>query len=130
MTNTLIVTTPSECEIVITRVFNAPRNLVFDCWTKPELLRRWMLGPEDWIFAVCEIDLKVGGKYRFVWRNSEGNEMGMGGVYREDCDIAEPTAVGSPEARVRGVDAHAIDGTAATRLWALSATLTGVNAFA
>ena len=83
MTNTLIVTTPSECEIVITRVFNAPRNLVFDCWTKPELLRRWMLGPEGWIFAVCEIDLKVGGKYRFVWRSSEGNEMGMGGVYRE-----------------------------------------------
>lgn len=55
---------------------------------------------------------------------------GMGGVYCEDCDIAEPTAVGSPEARVRGVDAHAIDRTAATQLWALSAALTGVNAFA
>ena len=65
-----------------------------------------------------------------VWAATSPRLEGMGGVYREDCDIAEPTAVGSPEARVRGVDAHAIDGTAATRLWALSATLTGVNAFA
>jgi hypothetical protein len=54
----------------------------------------------------------------------------MGGVYCEDCDIAEPTVAGSPTARFAGVDAHAIDRDAAARLWALSAELTGVNAFA
>jgi uncharacterized protein YndB with AHSA1/START domain len=79
----LQVTTPSDREIVFTRVFNAPRSLVFDAWTKPELLKRWLLGPPGWSFVVCESDLRVGGKYRFVWRKSEGSEMGMGGVYRE-----------------------------------------------
>lgn len=65
-----------------------------------------------------------------VWAATSPQLEGMGGVYCEDCDIAEPTAVGSPEARVRGVDAHAIDRTDAGRLWTLSAELTGVNAFA
>jgi uncharacterized protein YndB with AHSA1/START domain len=72
-----------EREIVITRVFNAPRELVFEAYTKPELLRRWLLGPDGWTMPVCDIDLRVGGAYRFVWRNAEGREMGMGGVYRE-----------------------------------------------
>jgi uncharacterized protein YndB with AHSA1/START domain len=79
----LQITTPSDREIVITRVFNAPRRLVFDAWTRPELLKRWLLGPPGWSFVVCESDLRVGGCYRFVWRNSEGTKMGMGGVYRE-----------------------------------------------
>jgi NAD(P)-dependent dehydrogenase (short-subunit alcohol dehydrogenase family) len=65
-----------------------------------------------------------------VWAATSPQLEGMGGVYCEDCDIAEPTAVGSPEARVRGVDAHAIDRTDAARLWAFSAQLTGVDAFA
>ena len=65
-----------------------------------------------------------------VWAATFPQLEGMGGVHCEDCDIAEPTAVGSLEARVRGVEARAIDRTAATRLWALSATLIGVNAFA
>jgi uncharacterized protein YndB with AHSA1/START domain len=80
---TLQVTTPTEREIVMTRVFNAPRHLVFDAWTKPELVKRWLLGPPGWSMPVCEIDLKVGGRYRFVWRKEDGTEMGMGGVYRE-----------------------------------------------
>jgi uncharacterized protein YndB with AHSA1/START domain len=79
----LQLTTPGDREIVITRVFNAPRRLVFDAWTRPELLKLWLLGPPGWSFVVCEIDLRVGGKYRFVWRQSEGVEMGMGGMYRE-----------------------------------------------
>jgi len=79
---TLQVTTPTDREIVMTRVFAAPRRLVFDAWTKPELLTRW-LGARDWSMAVCEIDLRVGGAYRFVWRGPDGTEMGMGGVYRE-----------------------------------------------
>lgn len=80
---TLQVTTPSEREIAMTRVFDAPRRLVFDAWTKPELLKRWLGVRAGWSLAVCEIELKVGGAYRFVWRGPGGAEMGMRGVYRE-----------------------------------------------
>jgi uncharacterized protein YndB with AHSA1/START domain len=79
----LKLTTRGDREIVITRVFDAPRNLVFDAFAKPELVRQWLLGPPGWSMPVCEIDFKVGGKYRYVWRHTNGNEMGMGGVYRE-----------------------------------------------
>ena len=72
-----------EREIVMTRVFNAPRDLVFDALTKPELVKRWLLGPPGWSMPVCQIDLKVGGSYRYVWRNEDGREMGMGGKYKE-----------------------------------------------
>ena len=83
MTKSLTVTTPSDREIALTRQFNAPRALVFDALTKPELVKRWMLGNMGASMPVCEIDLRVGGTYRFVWRNPDGNEMGMTGVYRE-----------------------------------------------
>jgi uncharacterized protein YndB with AHSA1/START domain len=57
---------------------------VFDAHTKPELIKRWLLGPPGWSMPVCEIDLRVGGTYRYVWRHDRnGNEMGMGGLYRE-----------------------------------------------
>lgn len=86
MTNpgNLKLTTRGDREIVMTRAFDAPRNLVFDALTKPELVKQWLLGADGWSMPVCEIDLKVGGKYRYVWRrNKDGTEMGMGGVYRE-----------------------------------------------
>jgi uncharacterized protein YndB with AHSA1/START domain len=80
----LKLTTRGDREIVITRAFDAPRKLVFDAFTKPELVKQWLLGPDGWSMPVCEIDLKVGGKYRYVWRrDKDGTEMGMGGVYRE-----------------------------------------------
>jgi uncharacterized protein YndB with AHSA1/START domain len=80
----LQITTPTDREIAMTRVFSAPRRLVFDALTKPELVKRWLLGPPGWSMPVCEIDLRVGGKYRYVWRrDSDGTDMGMGGVYRE-----------------------------------------------
>lgn len=79
----LKVTTPSEREIAMTRVFDAPRNLVFEAYTKPELVKRWLGVHGGWSWSVCEIDLRVGGAYRFVWRGPGGEEMGMGGVYRE-----------------------------------------------
>lgn len=79
----LQISTPSDRELAMTRVFDAPRSMVFDAWTKPELLKRWLGVFGSWTFAVCEVDLRVGGKYRFVWRGKDGNEMGMGGVYRE-----------------------------------------------
>jgi uncharacterized protein YndB with AHSA1/START domain len=80
---TLIVTTPSDREIAMTRVLEAPRRVVFDALTKPALVKQWLLGPPGWSMPVCEIDLKVGGAYRFVWRGADGTEMGVGGVYRE-----------------------------------------------
>jgi uncharacterized protein YndB with AHSA1/START domain len=68
----------------MTRDFNAPRRLVFDAFTKPELVKQWLLGPPGWSMPVCEINLRIGGTYRYVWRkNTDGSEMGMGGVYRE-----------------------------------------------
>jgi uncharacterized protein YndB with AHSA1/START domain len=82
-TGTLRVTTPTEREIAMTRVFDAPRNLVFEAYTKPELVKRWLGVHGGWSLAVCEIDLRVGGAYRYVWRGRDGAEMGMGGVYRE-----------------------------------------------
>jgi uncharacterized protein YndB with AHSA1/START domain len=81
-TGTLQVTTPTDREIVLTRVFDAPRSLVFDAFTKPELLKRWF-GPHGWSLVVCEVDLKVGGTFRFVLRGPDGTDMGMRGVYRE-----------------------------------------------
>jgi uncharacterized protein YndB with AHSA1/START domain len=80
----LTIAARGDREIIMTRSFNAPRKLVFEAFTKPELVRRWLLGPPGWSMPVCEIDLRVGGKYRWVWkRDSDGTEMGMGGVYRE-----------------------------------------------
>ena len=77
------VSTPSDREIQVVRDFGAPRQLVFDAFTKPELVRRWLLGPPGWTMPVCEIDLKVGGAYRYVWRKAGVADMGMGGVFRE-----------------------------------------------
>jgi uncharacterized protein YndB with AHSA1/START domain len=90
MTNTLKLARQGEREIVGTRAFDARRELVFEAWTKPDLLKRWLYGPEEWRLAVCEIDLRVGGAVRFVWRHHDGREMGMSGVYRE---IAPPERV-------------------------------------
>src|SRR2546426_10584247 len=80
----LRITAPGDRDLVMTRVFDAPRKLVFDAHTKPELVRRWLLGPPGWSMPVCEIDLRVGGKYRYVWQHDrDDTKMGMGGVYRE-----------------------------------------------
>ncbi len=80
----LTVATPSDREVVVTRQFNAPRNLVWDAHTKPELVKRWLLGPDGWSMPICEIDLRVGGAYRYGWRNdADGNEFGFEGVHRE-----------------------------------------------
>ncbi len=80
----LTVNTPSDREIAMTRAFNAPRQLVFDALTKPELLKRWLTGPPGWSFTVCEVDLRVGGKYRFEWsKKDKGIQMGVSGVFQE-----------------------------------------------
>lgn len=81
--NKLTITPKGEREFVVTRMFKAPRPMVWDAHTKPELVRRWLLGPPGWTMPVCEIDLRVGGRYRYEWANADGRIMGMGGVYRE-----------------------------------------------
>jgi uncharacterized protein YndB with AHSA1/START domain len=85
-TDTLQVTTPSERQVVLTRVFDAPRQMVFDAFSKPELLKRWF-GPRGWSLETCEVDLRVGGGFRFVLAGPNGARMGMRGVYTE---IAPP----------------------------------------
>ena len=82
-TKTLTLTTPSDREIVFTRIIDAPRHLAFEAWTNPEHPPHWMLGSPGWTMPVCEIDLRTDGEWHFVWRRSDGTEMGMRGVYRE-----------------------------------------------
>jgi len=88
------LTTPSDREIIITRAIGAPRRLVFEAYTNPEHLPHWMLGPEGWSMPICEIDLRVGGAWHFVWRRADGTEMAMRGVYQE---IAPPERLVSTE---------------------------------
>jgi uncharacterized protein YndB with AHSA1/START domain len=86
MTNSANATTftmPADDEIVITRVFDAPRRLVFDAHTIPAHVQRWLLGPAGWTMPVCEIDLRPGGAWHYVWRRSDGSEMEMRGIYKE-----------------------------------------------
>ncbi len=91
MNGTLKLTAQGDREIVMTRTFDAPRGQVFDAWTKPELVRRWLLGPDGWSMPVCEIDLKPGGAYHWVWRNdAKGIEMSLRGDYRE---VAPPERI-------------------------------------
>lgn len=80
--NAMTVTMPSDLEIVITRTFNAPQGLVFEAWTKPEHVRRWY-GLKSLTMTVCEIDLRVGGGWRYVLREPGGNEHAFSGEYRE-----------------------------------------------
>lgn len=86
--------TPLPEEIVITRVVDAPPDLVFRVHTEPEHLRNWMLGPPGWTMPVCEVDLRVGGTYRCVWRQDDGAEMVISGEYRE---ISRPDRLVSSE---------------------------------
>jgi uncharacterized protein YndB with AHSA1/START domain len=81
-TGTLKVTTPTDREIVLTRVFDAPAHLVYKAFTDPELLKRWF-GPHGYSLTLCEVDLRVGGEWRYVLKGPDGTTMGMGGVYRE-----------------------------------------------
>jgi len=94
-TGSLKVTTPSDREIRMTRVFDAPRQLVFEAHSKPELLKRWLLGPPGWEMVVCNVASKVGDRYRYEWRNTAtGKQFGNGGVCHE---LVPPERVVSTE---------------------------------
>jgi len=80
MPKPLTITTPGDRQIVVTRDFDAPRDLVFLCYSKPELLRRWY-GMPDWTTHICEIDFRVGGKWRLGQRSPDGYELASQGLY-------------------------------------------------
>lgn len=102
----LTVATPSDREVVVTRAFSAPRQLVWDCHTKPELMRRWMLGPDGWTMPICEVDLRVGGKYRHRWRSeADGTEFGFVGEFN---DIEPPSRLVTTE-RMEGMEGEAVN---------------------
>ena len=78
------VSLPSDREVEVTRTFQAPRALVYEAYTRPELVQRWLLGPPGWTMPVCEMDVRVGGRFRWRWRSDEdGSEFGFHGEFRE-----------------------------------------------
>ena len=93
MPKPLTITTPGDRQIVVVRTFDAPRDLVFLCYSKPELLRRWY-GMPDWTTHICEIDFRIGGKYRIGQRSPDGYELTSGGLY---TGIAAPERIEQTE---------------------------------
>src|SRR5262245_32413692 len=78
------VTTPSDHEVKVTRSFRASRTLVYRAYTEPQLVQRWLLGPPGWSMPVCEMDVRVGGRYRWRWRSdADASEFGFTGTFRE-----------------------------------------------
>lgn len=78
------VTLPSDREVRVTRTFNAPRTLVWDAHTKPELVTKWMLGPPGWSMPVCEMDVRPGGAYKWRWQSDEdGKQFGFHGTFSD-----------------------------------------------
>lgn len=89
------VTLPSDREVRVTRQFNAPRQLVWDAHTKPELVQKWMLGPPGWRMPVCEMDVRPGGAYKWRWRSDEdGKEFGFYGTFEE---VSAPAKISHDE---------------------------------
>lgn len=102
----LDVTLPSDTEILVKRQFRAPKALIFACHTRPEYVTRWMLGPPGWTMPVCEIDLRVGGRYKHTWRSDEtGAEFSATGTYDK---IREPDELVTTE-RMEGFDGKAVN---------------------
>ena len=91
---TLTISTPTDREVVLTRIFDAPADLVFRALTEPDLLKRWY-GPTGWEIVVCDIDLRVGGRWRIVSRKPGGKEIGQFGIYNE---IVRPNRIVNSEA--------------------------------
>lgn len=104
-----------ETEVVLRRYFAAPRELVFDCHTKPELMRRWLIGPPGMVLETCENDLKTGGRYLYVYAGADGNKVGVYGKFLEvnipekfantenyamDMSVFNPNAPEDPNATV------------------------------
>jgi uncharacterized protein YndB with AHSA1/START domain len=106
MPKPVVVKTPTDREVVVVRTFDAPVALVWDAHTKPELLQRWLVGQPGWTMPYCRVDLRVGGKYRYVWRNTEsGREFGSHG---EHLEVETHARIVTSE-RMDGLDGNPID---------------------
>ncbi|MCG3127560.1 MAG: hypothetical protein CHACPFDD_02423 [Phycisphaerae bacterium] len=118
----LKVTTPSNLEIVMTRAFDAPRRLVWDAMTKPELVRQWMFTPPGWSWAACEMDVRVGGKYRWEWNGPNGERaLSIWGEHRE---VVPPARIVHNELMTMGPGAGGCGSDCAdAEPWELLATL-------
>ncbi|MGE0450259.1 MAG: SRPBCC family protein [Vicinamibacterales bacterium] len=99
------VTLPSDREVMVTRSFRAPRMLVYRAHTEPDLVRRWQLGPPGWSMPVCEMDVRVGGRFRWRWRSdADGTEFGFTGTFRVvepaerlvHSEVYDPGTLGGP----------------------------------
>lgn len=90
MANVVNISTPTDLEILITRSFNAPRDLVWEAMSRPELIKQWLFGPPGWTMTVCDDDLRVGGQFKWAWNGPDGMEMAMHGVYR---DVTPPERI-------------------------------------
>jgi uncharacterized protein YndB with AHSA1/START domain len=89
------VSLPSDSDVKVVRDFSAPRALVYEAYTRPELVKRWLLGPPGWTMPVCEMDVRVGGRFRWRWRSEEdGQEFGFHGEYLE---VDEPAKLRNTE---------------------------------
>ena len=78
------VSTPSDREVQVKRSFAAPAKFVWQAYSEPDLMRRWLQGPPGWSMPICEMDVRVGGKYRWRWRSEEGGqEFGFSGELLE-----------------------------------------------
>ena len=87
--------TPSDTQVMIVRVLNAPRTVVWRAYTDPAYIAQWLLGPPGWTMPVCEVDLRVGGKWRYVYEKTGGTGMTLAGEYRE---VVPPERLVSTEA--------------------------------
>lgn len=105
----LKVTVQGDREIIMTREFNAPRDLVYKAMSEPELIKRWMLGPPGWAMPICESDQRVGGGFRCVWQHQDGQEMVMRGTFLE---IDPPARVVRTESFVIGCEPQSGEQTA------------------
>ena len=102
--NKLHITTPTDLEIVINRSFDAPRELVFEAMTRPELIRQWLFLPPGWEMTVCEDDARVGGSFRWAWNGPDGKPgMAMSGKYR---DVVPPERIVRTESFELGCDSR------------------------
>lgn len=78
------VSLPSDRDVEVIRTFSAPRELVYEAYTKPELMTKWLVGYPGWSFPVCEMDVRAGGRFRWRWRaDDDGREFGFNGEFLE-----------------------------------------------
>ena len=82
MPGPLTVSLPNDTDILVVRSFDAPKALVWRCFNEPALVRRWLLGPGDWSMPECEIDPRVGGRFRYLWAHADGRTMRMSGEFK------------------------------------------------